>query len=69
MDMADLIRVKTASDYMRVTSQYIYTLIEKKRLQPTVIDEVTFVSRKAVVILEAERQKEKEEKEAKKKKH
>lgn len=48
MDMADLIRVKTASDRIGVTSQYIYTLIKADKLKATEIDGITFVSRKAV---------------------
>lgn len=57
IDVDDLIRVKTAGDYMRVTSQYIYTLIKSDRLKSTEIDGVTFVSRKAVHELQAERDK------------
>lgn len=48
LDVDDLIRVKTAADKMAVTSQYIYTLIKDEKLKAVVIDEVTFVSRKAV---------------------
>ncbi len=55
MDMADLIRVKTASTHMGVTTQYIYTLIKNDRLKAMDIDEVTFVSRKAVEDLQRER--------------
>lgn len=55
MDMADLIRVKTASDRIKVTSQYIYTLIENGKLKKTDIDGVTFVSRKAVDEFDATR--------------
>lgn len=56
MDMTDLIRVKTASDRMKVTTQYVYTLIKTKKLKSVDIDEVTFVSRKAVEALQAERE-------------
>lgn len=57
MDMADLIKVSTASRIMGVTSQYIYTLIEDKRLNPTRIDGVTFVSKKEVEAMQVEREK------------
>ena len=57
IDVNDLIKVKTAADYMHVTSQYIYTLIKDGRLQPTEIDKVTFVSRRAVEAFEADRKK------------
>lgn len=55
MDMADLIRVKTASDLMKVTAQYIYTLIKTDKLKSVDIDGVTFVSRKQVTAFQAER--------------
>lgn len=55
MDMADLIRVKSAGDRIGVTSQYIYTLIKSNRLKAIEIDGVTFVSRKAVDEFQADR--------------
>lgn len=57
MAVEDMIRVKTASDYMRVTSQYIYTLIKNERLNSVEIDGVTFVSRKEVEAFQADRTK------------
>lgn len=57
MAVEDMIRVKTASDYMHVTAQYIYTLIEKERLNAVEIDGVTFVSRKEVEAFDADRKK------------
>lgn len=57
MAVEDMIRVKTASDYMHVTSQYIYTLIKNDRLNSVEIDGVTFVSRKQVEAFHADRQK------------
>lgn len=59
MDMADLIRVSTASKHMGVTTQYVYTLIKTDKLKSVDIDEVTFVSRKEVEALQAEREKNK----------
>lgn len=59
MDMEDMIRVKTASNHMNVTTQYVYTLIKDKKLKSWDIDEVTFVSRKQVEALQAEREKNK----------
>ena len=55
MAMEDMIRVKTAGDYMGVTAQYVYTLIEKDRLQSVEIDKITFVSRKEVEEFHANR--------------
>lgn len=59
MDMADLIKVSTASRIMGVTSQYIYTLIDDKRLKVTKIDGVAFVSKKEVEALQADRESQK----------
>jgi hypothetical protein len=59
MAVEDMIRVKTASDMMHVTSQYVYTLIKNDRLNSVEIDGVAFVSRKEVEVLQAEREKNK----------
>lgn len=59
MKMTDLIRVSTAAKQIGVTSQYIYTLIEKKRLTPVEIDEVVFVNKNEVSEFQADRERKK----------
>lgn len=60
MAVEDMIRVKTAGDYMGVTSQYIYTLIKDDKLQSVEIDKVTFVSRKEVEAFNSNRKNQKQ---------